>query len=255
MCTVSIIPFVSAGRSGYRLVSSRDEQRARTEAQPARWRELSRSLRGIWPTDPEGGGTWIAAATSGLGLAILNRNLEPPLADLPPSTLVSRGKLIPKLIDAADLAEVVDRIRGLPLALFSPFRLVAVALNGPVVRCLEVTWDRTELEVAPESMPPICFASSGLGDSLVTPRLGLFSELVGDEGLAASQDAFHHHRWPDKPEISVMMSREDARTVSITTCEVVRGIEDHATVRMSYAPVLATEAPSGARIAHRGLRV
>jgi hypothetical protein len=39
-------------------------------------------------------------------------------------------------------------------------------------------------------------------------------------GPAVAQDAFHHHQWPGRGELSVLMSRADARTVSITTVEI-----------------------------------
>ena len=32
----------------------------------------------------------------------------------------------------------------------------------------------------------------------------------------AQQEAFHRHRWPDRPHLSVCMDRQDARTVSHT---------------------------------------
>jgi hypothetical protein len=34
------------------------------------------------------------------------------------------------------------------------------------------------------------------------------------DGWEAAQDAFHRHRWPDHPHLSVNMERADARTVS-----------------------------------------
>src|SRR5438045_8012571 len=87
MCTLSVISVPQArwprGPIGLRVVVSRDEQRERPAALAPRWRPLDQShglpgpRRAIWPTDPRGGGTWIAAAESGLVLSILNLNLEP----------------------------------------------------------------------------------------------------------------------------------------------------------------------------------
>jgi len=70
---------------------------------------------------------------------------------------------------------------------------------------------------------PVMFTSSGLGDARVEgPRRELFHDWFGDDPAQwpAQQDAFHRHRWPDRPELSVCMSREDARSVSLTVVEV-----------------------------------
>ncbi len=255
MCTLSIIPFSENDRTGYRMVSSRDESRARAEAQPPRWRELSATLRGIWPTDPEGGGTWVAVANSGLGLAVLNRNPEPPIPIPPSGTLVSRGKLIPKLIDADSLAEIGERLGQMPLERFAPFRIAATALEEGGVRCLEAIWDRTELVLKPLVTPPVCLVSSGLGDSRVAARIPLFSDLVSADPTPASQDAFHGHVWLEQREISVMMARSDATTVSITTCEVSRASDRRVNVRMAYTPVSQPLAHAVGRLVRGGAGV
>ncbi len=85
----------------------------------------------------------------------------------------------------------------------------------------EVRWARRHLSVARHGPGPLCFVSSGLGDARVAARLDLFEEMVAGPGpTAALQDAFHRHEWPERPEISVMMRRTEARTVSVTTLEV-----------------------------------
>jgi len=79
----------------------------------------------------------------------------------------------------------------------------------------------------------VCLVSSGLGDTLVRPRLELFDQEVLNPGVTpARQDAYHAHRWPDRPEISVAMERAAARTVSRTIVEVVP-----ARVTMRYIPI------------------
>ena len=44
--------------------------------------------------------------------------------------------------------------------------------------------------------------------------------LAATEAQVERQQAFHAHRWPDRPEVSVLMTRRDARTVSRTAIEV-----------------------------------
>jgi hypothetical protein len=81
----------------------------------------------------------------------------------------------------------------------------------------------------------------------VLPRLGLFDELMAADGVRPeTQDRFHRHVWRDRPEISVMMSRGEARTVSVTTVEVVGA--GHATpgrVAMEYRALHGRETVGG----------
>jgi hypothetical protein len=250
MCTLSIISVAAQdgwtrAPVGLRIVASRDEQRTRPPALAPRWRPLDQragqgATRAIWPTDPRGGGTWIAAADSGLVLCLLNLNLEPE-PPLPPD-LVSRGRIIPSLISANGARAAIAGLRQMNLSLFAPFRLAAVeagAAEQPTI--LVARWDREELTVQPIDGTPMCLASSGLGDSLVQSRRDLFDELVVQQGQTPqAQDRFHLHHWPEQPEVSVLMSRPDARTVSITTVEVSAhaGLDGVFGVRMGYQPIL-----------------
>ncbi len=75
--------------------------------------------------------------------------------------------------------------------------------------------------------------SSGLGDHVVEPpRRALFTRMfagAAPDDFAAIQDAFHRHRWPDRPHLSVDMDRADAETVSLTVIEL-----DDVSVTMRY---------------------
>ncbi|MBM4108675.1 MAG: NRDE family protein [Phycisphaerae bacterium] len=245
MCTVSIISIrASDGRRGFRAVCNRDENRGRAAARAPEWRAVpggEHPPRAIYPVDPSGGGTWIAASSRGLLLCLLNLN-ESPAAMLPPaSALRSRGLVIPDLIASTDSGEVGLALREMDLDAFAPFRLVvADGCGARGVRMLEARWDRDELRIAEVVRAPACFVSSGLGDALAAPRLELFErharELEGAGG-AEAQDRFHAHQWADRPEISVRMSRADARTMSVTTVTVL-GSE----VAMGYRALAAEEA-------------
>jgi hypothetical protein len=177
------------------------------------WRDLGSGRRAGWPTDPDAGGTWIAARDDGLVLAVLNRNIPP---NGRPAPSASRGRLIPALIDAEDAARAMEALSDQDLAATAPFRILAV---DPAGTSRLATWDGLALDLAEPLAPPFCLASSGLGDHRVEPRYPLFDQLVFTDPTPAAQDAFHRHRWDDRPEISVLMSRPDARTVSITTIE------------------------------------
>jgi hypothetical protein len=146
--------------------------------------------------------------------------------------LRSRGLIIPSLLGSESAEAVMSRLERVALRQYAPFRLLAIG-SSPESPIAEARWDRSALQVRWHDPGAVCFVSSGLGDHLVTPRLELFEELVAGPGANPErQDEFHRHTWADRPETSVLMSRSDARTVSITTVEIA-GSE----VRMEYEPV------------------
>ncbi len=244
MCTVSVIPM----HAGFRVVCNRDERHDRADASPPRWRTI-RGVRVIYPADGEAGGTWIAASESGLVLSLLNVNLTPDERESgqPPAGRFSRGKLIPLLAPSADASAAIGALREMDLDAFAPFRMVAADRTGGVLRVLDARWDRRDLTLGTVEGSSACFVSSGLGDERALPRLDLFRELVGGAVTPAAQDVFHNHAWPERREISVMMHRDDARTVSVTGVEVEPSREGYA-VKMRYRPVLELVSHASSRV-------
>lgn len=233
MCTLSIIPVPG----GLRLVTNRDESRRRPAALPPREHDAG-GVRATWPIDPSSGGTWVAANERGLILSIINLNR--PEIPSPPPGAPSRGLVIPRLAHLSEPAEAGEALAAMDLSAFAPFRLVAAAADQPI---LEARWDRRQVTLASHHGAPLCLASSGLGDALVEHRLDLFERLVVRPGpTPARQDEFHRHRWPERPETSVLMSRAAARTVSITAVDMRRGpaVWDY---DVEYRPVPDTEVP------------
>lgn len=222
MCTVTIIPL---GSAGYRLAANRDESRSRPAALPPRvmpFESAAGADRAVWPIDGQAGGTWIAATERGLALTLLNLNEG---ASTPPADeLWSRGGVIPSVVRAVSergrdrpLSAAAHAVERMSLDRFAPFRLVGVHAAG----IFEAVWNGTTLTLGERNLGPACFASSGLGDRLVEPRLRLWREWLERYGATAeAQDSFHHHSWPERTEISVRMSRPEARTVSTTVIEV-----------------------------------
>ncbi len=220
MCTLTII----STPTGFRVVMNRDEERLRAPACPPRWHDLPDGRRTLWPIDPLGGGTWIGATDQGLVLAILNVNPEPRPTLPPLDRRLSRGSIIPTLLSAGELgarASIAELAR-LDLAAFPPFRVVAI--ERPSLRArptvIDACWNGHALATHARRAVSACFVSSGLGDACVAIRAPLFAQLVAAKPTPESQDAFHRHRWPERPELSVLMSRAGARTVSITTIDV-----------------------------------
>lgn len=223
MCTVSVVPT----SDGFRLTCNRDERRARARALPP-GAQRTGGLSAIWPTDSQGGGTWIGANEGGLAMALLNRTSgrERPAIDRP----ISRGTIIPVLLGDHTLRRALQTALALPVQRYEPFTLLLVQRDVAAV----VANDGRRLTIAMSALHrPVVLASSSLGDDRVWPRLSLFARLVRrNPAPLGGQARFHRHRWRRRPEISVCMSRVDACTVSRTVLDVGR-----ASIVMRYEPL------------------
>jgi hypothetical protein len=184
----------------------------------------------VLPVDPTSGGTWVAGNDAGLALALLNVNGKKELSATPAAPQ-SRGKIIPALLHTDTPLSAAFSALTLDPAQYAPFRLLLVNRRGGV----EVHSDGTRIRLVWRIglTSPQLFTSSGLGDQLVEgPRRKLFGEFFDRPGdWLFQQDAFHRHRWPDRPHLSVCMDRQDARTVSHTLVSL-----GPARVTLSYHP-------------------
>ena len=241
MCTVTALPrsLLSGGIAAtpllLRVVHNRDEQLTRPAGlPPTEWAVGSR--RALMPIDPQSGGTWIAANDAGVIFAILNANpavSSATRASVPQDRRqqpMSRGTIIPALVESATVSEALARAQCLPANSFAPFRLLLFD-RFQLVECWphdhRIRHRRSFLSA------PIMRTSSRLGDAVVAgPRRALFRRFLNHPDHApVAQDRFHQHRWIGREAVSVNMRRSDARTVSRTVVEV--GCE---TVLMSYLP-------------------
>ncbi|MBK7404214.1 MAG: NRDE family protein [Phycisphaerales bacterium] len=244
MCTVSVIALAPGA---LRLVTNRDESPERPRALAPRWQpRVWGDCAAVWPIDGLAAGTWVAAGEQGLTLALLNANLREPGPSPDPSRRLSRGGIIPQVMGQPGAPEASEALRSLELTRFEPFRLVASDISGESLRVIESLWDGRSLTRVDLGRGPACFASSGLGDWLVESRLSLFESMVVEAGATvAAQDAFHDHRWPERPEVSVMMDRGLARTVSVTRVEVrPAGVGGRFAVSMHHEPIGALGEPA-----------
>ena len=218
MCTLTIVPIQAAHTRFLRLAFSRDESRLRTEARMPRCLIFG-GREAVAPIDPDSGGTWIALSSAGLALAIMN--VTPPKMPTG-SPLHSRGTIIPKLLEYGSLEEMLTMVESLDFAAFAPFRLVLASVDR--IHAFEHQSDGVLTSQVNFPTTSLMFTSSGLGDAIVRqPRQELFQEMILADPSAGSQDAFHRHRWADRPHVSVSMARSDARTVSYTTIELGEG--------------------------------
>jgi hypothetical protein len=240
MCTVTCVPGRGLALTGsaaerLRVVFSRDEQHTRTPGHaPAA--AIHGARRVILPRDPDAGGTWIAANDSGLVCALLNVTACPRARETaggrsdsavpaahrwPAHVLRTRGLVIDHVIAATTAAGAYGRAHTLETRAFRPFRLLVFDRD---LSWMEAVWTGERfLRTLGRLAAPLMRTSSGLGDArVIAPRMRLFGAMVRRDTAepADAQDRFHRHRWPDRDEVSVLMTRADARTVSITTVEV-----------------------------------
>lgn len=230
MCTLSVIPLLegSGGRpngggrdplvrsSGFRVAMNRDELLTRPVAGPPGEHEVSGGVRAAWPRDEPSGGSWIAANEFGAVAAILNVNDSS--SDDDGTAPRSRGLLLPPLMAHSSAVEMVEAVREEELSDYRPFRIVCV--DGEVIA--EGRWDGRTYDLSGRPLQAFCRVSSGLGDRYVEPRLDLWSRMLSQRGTDREvQNEFHAHRWSDRPHVSVLMDRPDARTVSTTYATVL----------------------------------
>jgi len=218
MCTVTVLRAPEPNSDLIRLVENRDESPLRPPALPP---EVFRcgTRAAIWPVDPTSGGTWIGVNDAGLCGTLLNYYPQPHQRG-GPAPKRSRGTILPALLHGHDWDAVQAAIADLEPTDFAPFRLVFACRHSVAeYRCDGHTLDFAGTLPLDE---PRLFTSSGLGDEVVeAPRRALFDEFFRDRtDLVATQDRFHRHQWPDRPEISVCMRRPTAQTVSLTRIEI-----------------------------------
>lgn len=222
MCTVTLIrPAGGADARRWRLACNRDELRTRPAAL-APVRQTCGGREALMPIDPPSGGTWIGVNDAGLVATLLNVNLD--LADPAAASVgrISRGLIVPALLEATNIEGAARRLAKIDVRRYPPFRAVVtdgrallIAQSDGAARSDSTqTWDGR----------PLLWTSSGLGDALVEPpRRALFEAMfshAGADRLERVQDGFHRHRFEGRPHLSVNMSRDDARTVSLTQIEV-----------------------------------
>src|SRR5262245_50558560 len=169
MCTVSIVPLAS----GFRVACNRDERRTRARASRPIV-HTGAATTSLWPVDPASGGTWIGANDAGLVLVLLNRanpgtrpTVYPPL---------SRGTIIPPLLEKDSLQAAMDAASRLDVLRFEPYTLLA--LQGGQGFSITTHFARAAVRPLDLSRPHF-FTSSSLGDAIaVSCREPLFAALV-----------------------------------------------------------------------------
>ena len=227
MCTASWL----IHGDGFELFFNRDESVRRGPAEAprrARWG----GVEVLAPRDSDAGGTWIGANAHGLVLGLLNGREFGPAAGAPRS----RGLLVQELLDAAEPAEVWERLTRSSLAPYRAFSLLVLAPScGPRV----AVWDGTRLG-ANDPVLPLCSSSLDGGRAQLECAAVFGRSVTARRPTREELVRFHASHEPTRGPWSPCMHRAEARTVSAT--EVRVGSER---VSMRYAPGAPCETPYG----------
>lgn len=238
MCTVTWLR--TDDGSSYDLFCNRDERHERAEAEPPAVHEHG-GVRFLAPTDPDGGGTWIAANEHGLALCLLNGYA----ADddlLPSSAFTSRGLLVRELATSRTSRDVFERLGARELASFRSFRLLLLSAQGPARAAV---WNRAAAELT-DGQPAIPLISCPVRtDEVRAARRATLEALVAERGVLDTEvlEQFHRSRHPEGWIWSVAMQHDRAATRSLTRVQVT-GRD----VRMTYSPGRPGDAVAGPTI-------
>jgi hypothetical protein len=212
MCSVTFWP----RRGGYLLAMNRDESLARVAGlPPARFVVGSRTA--VHPQEP-GGGTWISANDSGVGIALINWYA---IRSRAPQPAASRGGVVLALRNCATMEEAEAGLGELPLARMNPFRVTGFFETER--RVCEWRWNLDELVCLRHDWSPRQWLSSGYDEATAQRvRAATFDSLrrQADAGSLPWLRRLHASHGPKRGPFSTCMHRTDAATVSYTEIEV-----------------------------------
>jgi Transport and Golgi organisation 2 len=198
MCTVTVIP---SGNSVY-FTSSRDENAGRPSAEFPRVHEIQ-GLRCLYPKDPPGGGSWIAAQESGCVAILLNGAIK---AHITASAYrKSRGMVLLDLISnfsPADSFEEIDfsGIEPFTVILFEDGNLYSGKWDG------RMKW----LEPLNSKIPHIWSSVTLYDPEAILKRERWFHNWLRETPYPGTLDIFHFHQkgGDGDPFNDILMNRQ-----------------------------------------------
>ncbi|MGH1364698.1 MAG: NRDE family protein [Calditrichia bacterium] len=206
MCTVSW----KLREDGFDLFFNRDELKTRSIALPPAV-QLSESMPYIAPMDPDGGGTWIAVNTAGIGFFILNNYQNTYLPD--PAIRKSRGGLIDGLVHFGSIETAVKKLCWIDLTCYEPFTIGMIA-GGEAVTVY--SWDGFILSRKEKIKAPISSSSAKNWPDIAKWRRQRFAQIVTDAANTKQFIHFHSDYYSVDAAASVCMRRKNAVTVSLS---------------------------------------
>lgn len=234
MCTVSWL----LGDNSYQLLFNRDEQKSRVIASPPSV-SYEADLAVLAPRDEQGGGTWIAANSRGISIALLNASSIAAGCN----GRMSRGLLPQRLIRLGSVKRIIAALKEMDLSPYLPFTLLAFDPLG-VVQKLE--WNGELKRFSNETGAYGLATSSSFESEAVREfRVGLFKQMTRacNQVSAELLYAFHENHGDEPSAFSPCMHRPDAETVSFSWIQV-----DASRVSLFYAPGAPCQWADGSKI-------
>ena len=215
MCTVSW----RQGTGGYTLLFNRDESKYRSEGLPPRTHSDG-PLAYICPRDPDGGGTWLLVNSHGLTLGLLNYYATLPRYH--PKSPLSRGRLPMACRACPDLEKVENYFTTADLSPFPPFLFLGI---DPACRSVLVTWAGSRVRISHPGFAELPLTTSAYQSQAVeAERRAQFRKRIPSLNCDPVRLAqFHQSHDPNRSAYSPLMTRSDARTVSLSQITVSRG--------------------------------
>ena len=221
MCTVTYLPIHAKGEKGssndFILTSNRDEKTSRAAALPP----SIHSLHGhdlIFPQDPKGKGSWIAASGSGTVVCLLNGAFFPH--EVQPTYKHSRGLVV---TDYFKYHDIEDFQANYDFSEIEPFTLVIVENGG----LSEIRWNGEEtfrLDMDPQE-PQIWSSVTLYTPETIAKRQYWFEEWLEHKDMVPTEIGdkiigFHKFGGEGQAENDILMNRNDfLRTVSISSIQ------------------------------------
>jgi len=211
MCTVSFLP---TGGNNFILTSNRDEKDSREIAIPPQ-NFVHHHINIIYPQDPRGKGTWIAASENGFTLCLLNGGFmyhksKPPYKK-------SRGVV---LLDFYKFNNVNQFVVNYDFKGIEPFTLIIVDYKSSM-KLYELRWDGKQIHLSfkDHKLTHIWSSVTLYTKEVILEREQWFKEWKQEqkEGYdPVSIKNFHMFGGKGDKENDLMMKREGTFTVSVT---------------------------------------
>ena len=228
MCTVSYLP---KGLNSFILTSNRDEKFSRKIAVFPTQISIGKE-KVIFPKDPDGGGSWIAATSSGKMVCLLNGAFYKHLAA--PYYKKSRGLV---LLDVLKYENMDEFVADYDLGNIAPFTLVSYMQEALV----EFRWNGSEIfHIKLDPTKPYIWSSVTLYSAeIIEKRNTWFNIWLEKNPLKklSSIRKFHRTGGDGNKENDLTMNRQDQMyTVSITSI-----VKDKQQLNMIYEDLVTRD--------------
>lgn len=234
MCTVTL-----HRNSRHTIITmNRDESRGRSEAPPCRTTS-KHGIEALFPLDTVSGGTWLGVNACGVGGCLLNRYGDTHLNDN--SEVISRGTIIPALLQCTNLQHAFKLADQLPLHRFRNFDLLLFDENT----ALQCTNENGVGSVQRRTGEWLMLTSSSWNKAAVLDyRQRGFDEFIrtrfSDAETAESILREFHLQDAGDGRYSVLMRRAESHTKSVSQI-----LLDHKTVTLRYLDEIALDTFAG----------